>query len=198
MAHLYNDTKTQQKLQQARKLQLSQPKHKDTIITWHKPPTLGVYTHTHTESDLTGVKRLSLVRRLLSKLNLLSISSCILYRGIPHLFIALKFNVKKGTFFCRVSSGSLQLYEIQDHRKAVGGLSNAAPIVEENKSLTVLEQSMPLLVLFKCGSATGEHGYLYFVQRSAELHFVKHRLSARESFDIVQLSGDLAGSSYWA
>ena len=70
--------------------------------------------------------------------------------------------MKKGTFFCRVSSGSLQLYEIQDHRKAVGGLSNAAPIVEENKSLTVLEQSMPLLVLFKCGSATGEHGYLYF------------------------------------
>ena len=164
MAHLYNHTKTQQKLQQARKLQLSQPKHKDTIITWHKPPTLGVYTHTHTESDLTGVKRLSLVRRLLSKVNLLSISSCILYRGIPHLFIALKFNVKKGTFFCsllnRVSSDSLQLYQI--HRKAVGGVSNAAPTVEENKSLTVLEQSMSLQVLFKCGSATGEHGYLYF------------------------------------
>ena len=114
------------------------------------------------------MKRLSLVRRLLSKVNLLSISSCILYRGIPHLFIALKFNVKKGTFSCsllnRVSSSSLQLYQIHNHRKAVGGLSNAAPTVEENKSLTVLEQSMSLLVLFKCGSATGEHGYLYLVK----------------------------------
>ena len=171
----------------------SQPKHKhkDTIITWHKPPTLGV--HTHTESDLTGVKRLSLVRRLLSKVNLLSISSCILYRGITHLFIALKFNVKKGTFSCsllnRVSSGSLQLYQI--HRKAVGGLSNAAPTVEENKSLTVLEQSMSLVVIFEYGNATGE-------QRSAESHFDKHRLSACESFGIIQFSGDSAGSSYWA
>ena len=104
--------------------------------------------------------------------------------------------MKKGTFFCRVSSGSLQLYEIQDHRKAVGGLSNAAPIVEENKSLTVLEQSMSLVVLFKCGSATGEYGYLHFVQRSVKSHFIKHRLSACESFDIIQLSGDLGGSSY--
>ena len=78
----------------------------------------------------------------------------------------------------------------------MGGLSNAAPTAEENKSLTVLEQSMSLVVLFKCGTATGEHGYLYLVQRSAESHFVKHRLSACESFDIIQLSGDLAGSSY--
>ena len=108
--------------------------------------------------------------------------------------------MKKETFFCsllnRVSPGSLQLYQIHNHRKAVGGLSNAAPTVEENKSLTVLEQSMSLVVLFKCGAATGEHGYLYLVQRSAESHFVKHRLSARESFDIIQLSEDLGGSSY--
>ena len=48
----------------------------------------------------------------------------------------------------------------------MGGLSNAAPTVEENKSLTVLEQSMSLVVLFKnfkCGSATGEQAiYILF------------------------------------
>ena len=78
--------------------------------------------------------------------------------------------MKKGTFFCsllnRVSPGSLQLYQIHNHRKAVGGLSNAAPTVEENKSLTVLKQSMSLVVLFKnfkCGSATGEQAiYILF------------------------------------
>ena len=80
--------------------------------------------------------------------------------------------------------------------RRIGGLSNAAPTVEENKSLTVLEQSMSLVVLFKCGSATGEYGYLHFVQRSVKSHFIKHRLSACESFDIIQLSGDLGGSSY--
>ena len=86
---------------------------------------------------------------------------------MPHLTIALKFIVKRGTFFCsllnRVSPGSLQLYQIHNHRKAVGGLSNAAPTVKENKSLTVLKQSISLVVLFKCGSPTGEQAiYILF------------------------------------
>ena len=60
-----------------------------------------------------------------------------------------------------MSPSSLQLYQI--HRKAVGALSNGAPTVKENKSLTVLKQSISLVVLFKCGSPTGEQAiYILF------------------------------------
>ena len=80
MAHLYNDTKTQQKLQQARKSQLSRLQAQGDNYNLTQAADAGrTHTHTHTESDLTGVKRLSLVRRILSKVNLLSIASYILY-----------------------------------------------------------------------------------------------------------------------
>ena len=200
MAHLYNHTKTQQKLQQARKSQLSRLQAQGDNYNLTQAADAGrTHTHTHTESDLTGVKRLSLVRRLLSKVNLLSIVSNILYWGIPDSFIALMWiNVKKGNFLLQpLEQSELRLvatlsdpHPLEGRRRALKCCANCGREQIANSSGTKYVFSSTFQ-MWQCNRGI----WLHFVQRSVKSHFIKHRLSACESFDIIQLSGDLGGSS---